>query len=457
MYPVMHRRASDYGLAQSGASGSCQTKMAACAIRRGLWSTVSGYRRRQALRVLNVDFNSRPESYRQPSLCSSCSPFAAAQARLLSSRPEGKVLETVGVFEAPKQHGKYETGQLFLHSVFGYRGIVLFPWHARLYDRDVTPPTTESKSEPPGTHGSKEVKGKTHTYYQVLIDTRDCPHIVGVPDKSHDGTLCSKKCMTQSKSSVPPCEVRKYTKWFMKHAFGHHYHRPHPKASQRSQTEAVTFLANHDDSRALYAIPGLDYVSHEDILPYSSTDQVPIQHELFERFLMFNPSKVPPFIPRDTLRAWQEKNHPWLELSDVHRETTENIRVTVIPFYMGMREAQNSHVYWWRYCIRLENMGNEVVQLRERHWRIFSLSGTLETVRGRGVVGREPVLSKEQPAFQYSSHVSLQAPSGHMWGSYRLERPNGTFFDIRIPPFSLESKKDDTPNGFLPGPFSSLP
>lgn len=35
--------------------------------------------------------------------------------------------------------------------------------------------------------------------------------------------------------------------------------------------------------------------------------------------------------------AWQEKNHPWLELSDVHRETTDNIRVTVIPFYMGMR------------------------------------------------------------------------------------------------------------------------
>ncbi|KAG7275102.1 hypothetical protein CRUP_009462 [Coryphaenoides rupestris] len=280
------------------------------------------------------------------------------QKRLMSSRsrPEGKVLEAVGVFEAVKQHGKYETGQLFLHSVFGYRGIVLFPWHARLYDRDVTPPVSDSKPEPPGdgTHGSKEVKGKTHTYYQVLIDTRDCPHI-----------------------------------------------------SQRSQTEAVTFLANHDDSRALYAIP------------------------------------APPFTARDTLKAWQEKNHPWLELSDVHRETTENIRVTVIPFYMGMREAQNSHVYWWRYCIRLENMGSEVVQLRERHWRIFSLSGTLETVRGRGVVGREPVLSKEQPAFQYSSHVSLQAPSGHMWGTFRIERTDGSHFDVRIPPFSLESNKDD--------------
>uniref|UniRef100_A0A673VMN5 Polymerase delta-interacting protein 2 n=1 Tax=Suricata suricatta TaxID=37032 RepID=A0A673VMN5_SURSU len=278
---------------------------------------------------------------------------------------------------------------LFLHSVFGYRGVVLFPWQARLYDRDVAS-TAPEKAENPAGHGSKEVKGKTHTYYQVLIDARDCPHI-----------------------------------------------------SQRSQTEAVTFLANHDDSRALYAIPGLDYVSHEDILPYTSTDQVPIQHELFERFLLYDQTKAPPFVARETLRAWQEKNHPWLELSDVHRETTENIRVTVIPFYMGMREAQNSHVYWWRYCIRLENLDSDVVQLRERHWRIFSLSGTLETVRGRGVVGREPVLSKEQPAFQYSSHVSLQASSGHMWGTFRFERPDGSHFDVRIPPFSLESNKDE--------------
>lgn len=54
----------------------------------------------------------------------------------------------------------------------------------------------------------------------------------------------------------------------------------------------------------------------------------------------------PPFIAQETLRAWQKKNHPWLELSDVHRETTEGVRVTVIPFYMGSRETQNSAVYW---------------------------------------------------------------------------------------------------------------
>lgn len=96
----------------------------------------------------------------------------------------------------------------------------------------------------------------------------------------------------------------------------------------------------------------------------------------------------------------------------------------------------------------MENLGELSVQLRERHWRIFSLSGTLETVRGRGVVGQEPILSPHLPAFQYSSHVSLQAPSGHMWGTFRLEREDGHIFDCRIPPFSLESKPDDltTPN-----------
>ena len=76
---------------------------------------------------------------------------------------------------------------------------------------------------------------------------------------------------------------------------------------------------------------------------------------------------------------------------------------------------RNRFNFQWRYSIRLENLGEQAVTLRERNWRIFSLSGTLETVRGRGVVGHEPVLSPEQSAFQYSSHVSLQAPSGHMW------------------------------------------
>jgi polymerase delta-interacting protein 2 len=71
---------------------------------------------------------------------------------------------------------------------------------------------------------------------------------------------------------------------------------------QRAQTEAVTFLGNQDSSRSLYAIPGLDYVAHEDILPYTTTEKQPLQHELFDKFLMYYPDKGTSIIA--TLLYW---------------------------------------------------------------------------------------------------------------------------------------------------------
>jgi len=326
----------------------------------------------------------------------------------VSSYPRQKSTATklaeVGKFEVPKVQGKYDAGQLFLHKVFGYRGVILFPWVARLYDRiankksksqlfvddipgidsDATKDKEKDKTNSNTNDGSNEMQFEVATYYQALIDRRDCPHI-----------------------------------------------RAH------LDVQAVTFLGRDKD---MYAVPGLDYVNHEDVLPYISTEKLPMQHELFDRFLTPDQTKIPPLTATHELRIWHEENHKWLELSDVHRETTENIRVTVIPFYMG--SMQQNKTYWWRYCIRLENLSNEAVQLCERHWRIFSLSGTLESLRGSGVVGQQPILSPLQPAFQYTSHVSLQSASGHMWGTYRMERPDGSKFDVRIPPFSLESKED---------------
>lgn len=43
---------------------------------------------------------------------------------------------------------------------------------------------------------------------------------------------------------------------------------------------------------------------------------------------------APNFLPREHLKSWQERHHRWLELSDVSKDVTHQIRVTVIPFYM---------------------------------------------------------------------------------------------------------------------------
>ena len=43
---------------------------------------------------------------------------------------------------------------------------------------------------------------------------------------------------------------------------------------------------------------GLDYVAHEDVLPYSSSGEAsPISHELFDKFLEFNPGQGKNIIP----------------------------------------------------------------------------------------------------------------------------------------------------------------
>lgn len=134
-------------------------------------------------------------------------------------------LAEVGKLATPKVDEKYETGQFFLHRVFGYRGVILFPWRAKTYDRNTyaaneenttsasetdesttstnsadTTTTTEETAATNDTDaknakqktkeakkietdttkndGKKEVTVDVQTYYQVLIDSRDCPHVV---------------------------------------------------------------------------------------------------------------------------------------------------------------------------------------------------------------------------------------------------------------------------------------
>lgn len=80
----------------------------------------------------------------------------------------------------------------------------------------------------------ERAKASKLTYYQVLIDNRDIPFI-------------------------------------------------------RAQPESVTFLGGPQSNRSVYSIHGLDYVSHNDVMPYTSTEKNPIIHDLFEKFLMAEP------------------------------------------------------------------------------------------------------------------------------------------------------------------------
>jgi ApaG protein len=128
----------------------------------------------------------------------------------------------------------------------------------------------------------------------------------------------------------------------------------------------------------------------------------------------------------------------------MYSETTRSIKVTVRPIYLEDQSSPDENHFVWAYQVRIENLGQETVQLRARHWRITDAIGRVQEVTGPGVVGEQPVLGPGQ-SFEYTSGTPLATPSGIMVGSYEMELPNGECFAVAIPAFSLDSPHQPRP------------
>jgi len=123
----------------------------------------------------------------------------------------------------------------------------------------------------------------------------------------------------------------------------------------------------------------------------------------------------------------------------MYSETTRSIKVIVQPIYLEDRSSPAENHYVWAYHVRIENRGEETIQLRNRHWKITDGHGHMQEVRGPGVVGEQPILGPGE-SFEYTSGTPLPTPSGIMGGTYQMEASEtGERFDVTIPSFSLDS------------------
>ncbi|WP_137389101.1 Co2+/Mg2+ efflux protein ApaG [Rhodoligotrophos defluvii] len=122
----------------------------------------------------------------------------------------------------------------------------------------------------------------------------------------------------------------------------------------------------------------------------------------------------------------------------MYDKTTRAIRVTVTPTFLEDQSTPEEHYFVWAYTIVIENLGQEVVQLMTRYWKITDALGRHQEVRGEGVVGEQPVLHPGE-RFEYTSGAPLPTPSGIMVGSYQMETSSGEMFNVEIPAFALES------------------
>ena len=122
----------------------------------------------------------------------------------------------------------------------------------------------------------------------------------------------------------------------------------------------------------------------------------------------------------------------------MYSKTTKKINITVKPYYLEDQSEPEDQHYVWAYRIIIDNQGKDKVQLVSRYWKIIDANGILQEVRGKGVVGEQPVLQPGEK-FEYTSGTPLSTPSGFMGGHYEMETKNGKKFEAIIPQFSLDS------------------
>ncbi|WP_417319125.1 Co2+/Mg2+ efflux protein ApaG [Emcibacter sp.] len=120
---------------------------------------------------------------------------------------------------------------------------------------------------------------------------------------------------------------------------------------------------------------------------------------------------------------------------------TDRISVSVIPFFLDDDSEPEKGRYMWGYQVHIENNGDDTVQLERRYWKITDSMGRIQEVRGEGVVGEQPVIEPGD-AYEYTSGAPLATPSGFMVGSFQMRRNDGSYFDVDIPAFSLDSPFD---------------
>jgi ApaG protein len=127
---------------------------------------------------------------------------------------------------------------------------------------------------------------------------------------------------------------------------------------------------------------------------------------------------------------------PRAATSDAYAAVTRGVRVVVTPRYLPEESDPGQGRFFWAYTVRIENNGEETVQLLARHWIITDGLNRVEEVRGPGVVGQQPTLRRGE-RFEYTSGCPLSTPSGAMRGAYRMRTEAGEAFEARIPEFSL--------------------
>jgi ApaG protein len=119
-----------------------------------------------------------------------------------------------------------------------------------------------------------------------------------------------------------------------------------------------------------------------------------------------------------------------------HVAETDGVVVRVSVSYLPEQSEPARGRWFWAYHIRIENDGEQAIQLLTRHWVITDGRGARHSVEGEGVIGEQPTIMPGG-SYDYVSGCPLATPTGAMQGNYHVVTADGEGFDVAIPRFAL--------------------
>lgn len=111
------------------------------------------------------------------------------------------------------------------------------------------------------------------------------------------------------------------------------------------------------------------------------------------------------------------------------------------PLFLEEQSDAERDFYAWGYRIRIENRRKEAIRVLERRWVISNSLGITQEVGGHGIIGELPIIECDD-IFEYTSGIHLGTPSGVMFGWLTVAISPTEFFELAVPPLSLDSPYD---------------
>lgn len=119
------------------------------------------------------------------------------------------------------------------------------------------------------------------------------------------------------------------------------------------------------------------------------------------------------------------------------QQITQGIRISAASEYRGSFVKSKEIQYAYSYTIEIENQSKNKVQILSRYWEIKDSLNRTVIVKGKGVIGLQPILMPGEK-HTYSSGSLLNSTIGSMNGHYiLLNHDTQEKFQVNIPVFQL--------------------